>query len=131
MADGGRQDPTTRPPVLPTLETLAAGRLAPEDIRISGATLRGQAERAARVGYRPFASNLIRAAELVDVPDDEVLAIYEALRPHRSTATELEGAAHRLEALGATACAALVREAAEAYAARGMLRQIDAPSGRD
>jgi len=131
MADGARPDPSVRPAVVPTLEALAAGRLAPEDIRISAATLRDQAERAARLGYRPFASNLVRAAELVDVRDDEVLAVYEALRPHRSTASELEAAARRLEALGATACASLVREAAEAYAARGMLRPIDAPSEGD
>jgi propanediol dehydratase small subunit len=114
-----------------SMEALAAGRIRPEDIRISAAALRSQAERARAGGYGPFAANLERAAELVDISDDEVLAIYEALRPHRSTARELEAIADRLEAAGAPRCAALVREAADAYAARGMLRAADAPSVDD
>ena len=43
----------------------------------------------------------MRAAELAQVPDDELLAIYTALRPHRSTAAELEAWAVRLEGWGA------------------------------
>ena len=58
---------------------------------------------------------------LATLPDDEVLAIYEALRPSRSTAAGLESIAARLEAASAPLCAALVREAAEVYARRGLL----------
>jgi propanediol dehydratase small subunit len=63
----------------------------------------------------------MRAAELAQVPDDELLAIYTALRPHRSTARELEAWAVRLDGWGARATAAFVREAAAAYVERGLL----------
>ncbi len=64
---------------------------------------------------------LRRAAELTALPDDEVLAIYEALRSSRSTAAGLESIAAQLEAASAPLCAALGREAAEVYARRGLL----------
>jgi propanediol dehydratase small subunit len=51
-----------------------------------------------------------------------VLALYEALRPHRSTAAELDALAAGLAVRGAPRCAALVREAAAVYARRGLLR---------
>ena len=50
-----------------------------------------------------------------------MLAIYEALRPGRSTLAGLEAIAARLEAADAPLCAALVREAAEVYDRRGLL----------
>jgi propanediol dehydratase small subunit len=56
------------------------------------------------------------------MPEAEVLALYEALRPHRATAAELEALAVRLEGVPAPLCAALVREAAVVYARRGLLR---------
>jgi propanediol dehydratase small subunit len=65
---------------------------------------------------------LRRAAELTLLPDDEVLAVYEALRPRRSDRPGLEALADRLAAAGAERCAALVREAAEVYDRRGLLR---------
>ena len=54
--------------------------------------------------------------------EEDVLALYEALRPHRATAEELETLAARLEGVPAPLCAALVREAAAVYARRGLLR---------
>lgn len=111
-----------------TLDALTTGVLGPDDIRISAGALRAQAERAERAGYRPFAENLQRAAELVALPDSDVLAIYEALRPLRSAADDLEQVAMRLERSRAPRCAALVREAAEAYAARGLLQAAAPPS---
>ena len=56
------------------------------------------------------------------MPDDELLAIYTALRPGRSTAEELEAAAARLDGVGRPATAAFVREAAAVYAERSLLR---------
>jgi propanediol dehydratase small subunit len=47
--------------------------------------------------------------------------VYSALRPRRATAAELEDWAARLESLGAERTAAFVREAAAAYAERGLL----------
>jgi propanediol dehydratase small subunit len=56
------------------------------------------------------------------MPEEDVMALYDALRPHRATADELESLAVRLEAVPAPLCAALVREAAAVYARRGLLR---------
>jgi propanediol dehydratase small subunit len=101
----------------------AASELSPDDLRIRGETLRQQAAIAAQAGYPQLAANLERAAELASVPDAELLAMYNTLRPGRSTAAELERLAARLETeYNSRATAALVREAAEAYAARELLR---------
>jgi propanediol dehydratase small subunit len=59
---------------------------------------------------------------LATVDDHEVMSLYEALRPHRSTAQELEELRASLQAKGATRCAELVRQAAVVYARRGLLR---------
>ena len=69
-----------------------------------------------------LAENFRRAAELAGLPDDEVLALYEALRPGRSTAAQLLVHADRLASAGAVRNAALLREAAEVYERRGLLR---------
>jgi len=104
-----------------TLEAARAGSITGSEIRATPETLRRQAEIARASGRAPLAENLMRAAELARVPDDELLAIYTALRPHRSTAEELETWATRLEGWGAGATAAFVREAAAAYVERGLL----------
>jgi propanediol dehydratase small subunit len=104
-----------------TLEAAVSGSLSPADLRVHPDTLRHQAEVAEAHGNPQLGENLRRAAELTALPDDEVLGIYEALRPGRSTAAGLEGVAARLEAAQAPLCAALVREAAEVYARRGLL----------
>ncbi len=104
-----------------TLEAAKAGTLVAADVRATAATLGRQAEIARGTGRRPLADNLDRAAELVGVPDDQLLEIYTALRPGRSTAAALEDWALRLEAWDAPRTAAFVREAAAAYAERGLL----------
>jgi propanediol dehydratase small subunit len=53
-----------------------------------------------------------------------VLAVYEALRPGRSTAAGLKAVAVHLDAAEAPLCAALVREAAEVYARRGLFKPV-------
>ena len=65
-------------------------------------------------------SSSSRAAQASSSSVDELLAIYTALRPGRSSADELEAWAARLDELGAAHNAAFVREAAEAYRARGL-----------
>ena len=70
----------------------------------------------------PMEKNFERAAELVDVPDDVILKMYDKLRPNRSTKLELVLMAQEL--LGkynAKNCARLVMEAAEVYEKRGIL----------
>jgi propanediol dehydratase small subunit len=104
-----------------TLEAAREGSLVADEIRATPATLRLQAEIARGVGRTQLAENLERAAELASVPDDLLLEAYTALRPGRATAAELEEWAVRLEGLGAAASAAFVREAAAAYAERGLL----------
>ena len=104
-----------------TLAAVREGTLDAEEIRATPETLRRQAEVARAAGRPELAANLERAAELSSVPADDILAIYTALRPHRSSARELECWADRLEAAGAPATAAFVREAAEVYARRGLL----------
>jgi propanediol dehydratase small subunit len=104
-----------------TLEALAAGRIGAGEIRATPATLRLQAEVARAAGRDPLAATLERAAELAAVPDDVLLAVYTALRPRRATASELEDWAEQLEGHGAGKTAEFVREAAVAYAERGLL----------
>jgi propanediol dehydratase small subunit len=105
-----------------TLESLRDGRLDAGDIRATPETLRRQSAVALAAGRRQLADNLARAAELASIPDETLLEIYTALRPHRSSAAELEAWAERLETgLAAPLSAAFVREAREAYAARGLL----------
>jgi propanediol dehydratase small subunit len=104
-----------------TLDALRADRIGADEIRATPETLRMQAEVARTAGRSALAENLERAAELAGVPDDLLLAAYTALRPRRATAAELEEWARRLEELGASRTAAFVREAATAYAERGLL----------
>jgi len=104
-----------------TLEGVRWGEIGPEDIRIHPETLQHQAEVAGIHANPQLAENLLRAAELAQLDDERILRIYEALRPRRSRAVDLESIAEDLDADGATRCAQLVREALDAYAQRGLL----------
>ena len=105
------------------IEALRTGELTAEDFCISGETLHRQADAAEAAGYWQLAENLRRAAELTDISNQEVLDIYNALRPSRSTYDELITLADRLENdLDAPLTAAFVREAAQVYQERGILR---------
>ncbi len=105
-----------------SLEQLRRGAVSDEEFRATPETLRLQAQVARAAGRDQLADNLDRAAELALVPDHVILEIYSALRPRRSSDEDLEHWAVRLESdYGASAIAALVREAATAYAARGLL----------
>jgi propanediol dehydratase small subunit len=104
-----------------TLDAARDGRLAAADTRATAGTLRLQAEVARAAGRLQLADGIDRAAELTGVPDEELLAIYTALRPGRSSAEELAAWATRLDELGAARSAAFVREAAAAYADRRLL----------
>jgi propanediol dehydratase small subunit len=105
-----------------TLDRLARDELSADDVRIHPHTLEQQAVVAELHANPQLAANFRRAAELALMPESEVLALYEVLRPHRATADELEALASRLEGVPAPLCAALVREAAAVYARRGLLR---------
>jgi len=108
-----------------TLEAAAKGDLSIADLRISPETLRAQAEIARAAGYTQLAANLTRAAELTAVPNEELLQMYEMLRPGRSTFETLIGLAEKLESVyHAPVTGRMVREAAEVYRARGLLRRV-------
>ena len=105
-----------------TIEAVLAGELTVDDFRISSETLRQQADAAEGAGYSQLAGNLRRAAELTRLSNQEVLDIYDTLRPGRATYDQLIALAERLENdLEAVLTAALVREAATAYLGRGLI----------
>ncbi len=107
-----------------TLDEVAAGELTIANTQISAATLRAQADVARQAGYTQLAENLARAAELTSVPNDEMLHMYDLLRPGRAAYAEMIALAEQLEySYKAPLCAALVREAAEIYQQRGLLRR--------
>jgi propanediol dehydratase small subunit len=105
-----------------TLDALRSGRLDASEVRATAETLELQAQVARAAGRAQLAANLERAAELTGVPDEVILEVYTVLRPHRSTAAELEGWADRLERdFHATMTAAFLREARAVYAKRNLL----------
>jgi len=103
-----------------TVDAIRAGTIGVSDLRIHPETLERQAVVAEEHSNPQLAENLRRAAELTHLPDEQVLAIYEALRPGRSTAVELTALAGSLAGRGLPRCAALVAEAADVYARRGL-----------
>ena len=109
-----------------TLDAVRAGKIGAGELRATPETLRRQSAVALAAGRTQLADNLARAAELASVPGETILEVYTALRPHRSTAGELESWAARLESEhAAPLTAAFVREALEAYAERGLLAGHD------
>jgi propanediol dehydratase small subunit len=109
-----------------SLDALRAGRISGDELRATSETLHRQSQVALAAGRRALADNLARGAELASVPDPVILEVYTALRPHRSTADELEQWAERLEAdYGARLSAAFVRDAVAVYAERGLLASQD------
>jgi propanediol dehydratase small subunit len=111
-----------------TLGAVLDGRIGPDELRATPETLRRQSAVALAAGRTQLADNLARAAELASLPAETILEIYTALRPHRSTAEDLEAWAARLEnERDAPLTAAFVREAADVYARRGLLAGERAP----
>lgn len=108
-----------------TLEAVLAGEVTLEDLRITPEALRLQAEVSRAAGRPTLAENLERAAELVAVPQETIMRIYELLRPGRAASGEALRAAAQLlrETHGAARMAAFVEEAATVYEARGLFRR--------
>lgn len=107
-----------------SLENVVSGKIDAQEIRISPETLEFQAQVAEKHGRPQLAHNFRRAAELTRIPDEEVLKIYNALRPGRSTKEELLTVAKELEKKHqAKMNAAFIREAVKVYEKRGLLRK--------
>ncbi len=105
-----------------TLDEVMKGHISSDDIKISKETLKAQGQVARENGNDPMEKNFERAAELVDVPDEVILKMYDKLRPNRSTKLELVMMAQELiEKYNAKNCARLVMEAVEIYEKRGIL----------
>ena len=107
-----------------TSEAVAAGELTGDDLRAHADTLRQQAAIARDGGYPQLAENLSRAAELTHAPNEELLKIYELLRPERASYDELLRLADYLETTyGAVENAAFIKDAARVYRERNLLRR--------
>ena len=108
-----------------TLQALVDNHVALEDLRITATALRQQAEIARAAGRATLAANFERGAELVDVPQDTIMRIYELLRPGRAQSQEdLLTAARKLrDEHGAKGLAAFVEEAAAVYERRGLFKK--------
>ena len=99
------------------------GRVTGEDIKISKETLRLQGEIARQEGRTQLGENFERASELVDIPDEELLIIYNMLRPNRSTKEELLNKAKEIrDKYNAIACSNLIMDAVNVYSKRGILK---------
>jgi len=104
------------------LAAVKNGEVVMEDLRITARALELQAE-IARTGNREkLAKNFERGAELVEVPQDYLMEIYELLRPGRAQdRSVLEKVAENLRATyNASHMAEFIEEAAEVYEARGL-----------
>ncbi len=108
-----------------TLEAVLDGRVTLEDLCITTGALQQQAEIARDAGRPTLAQNFERAAELVDVPQDVIMRIYELLRPGRAkNKAELLQAANDLgKTYGAARMVAFIEEAADVYERRGLFAQ--------
>jgi propanediol dehydratase small subunit len=108
-----------------TLDAVLEDRVALEDLRITARALRQQAEIARAAGRETLAENFERAAELVDVPQDTIMHVYELLRPGRaeSKSALLATAAELREQHSANIMAAFVEEAAAVYERRGLFKK--------
>lgn len=105
-----------------TMDNVIKGDIGIEDLSISKDTLILQAKVALDEGKNQQAENFVRASELIAVPDDKILEIYNALRPYRSTEKRLKEISEELKYIyQAPICAAFVEETLEVYKKRNIL----------
>jgi propanediol dehydratase small subunit len=108
-----------------TLDNLLTGHVAASDFGITAEGLQLQAAIAEKAGRPNLAQNLRRGAELVEIPDQVLLDVYELLRPGRAqNADELQAAANQLrDTYGAKETASLLEEAALVYERRRIFQR--------
>ena len=107
-----------------SIQGILSGDLSAEDFRIHGETLNHQARVSEEAGYAQLAENLRIAAELTHMSNEEILDIYNTLRPRRTSYKEMIDMADRLEnEKKAPLTASLVREAAAVYLKRGIVKE--------
>ena len=124
-----REDITTksgRPLSELNLDQVLGGQVGSDDVSVSAETLELQAGFARAAGYDEVAANLARAAEMTRIPNNEILEIYEALRPGRSTYYQLLSLSQQVASMyAAEHTGAYIREAADAYRDTGLLKMDD------
>lgn len=105
-----------------TVDAVLEGRIAPSDLAISPEVLRLQAHVSRAAGKDRLAESFLLAAELTAVPQELLLSSYELLRPGRAqSGDDLRERARLLrENYAAPRVAALIEEAADVYARRGL-----------
>lgn len=105
-----------------TLDALIKGDVTIEDLRITPQALRAQADIARAANRDTLAQNFERAGELVNVPQDFIMATYELLRPGRAKSKDalLNAAQIFRSTYNAPAMAIYIEEAAEVYERRGL-----------
>ncbi len=108
-----------------TLEAVLDGHVTLDDLKITPGALRQQADIARDAGRATLAENFERASELVDVPGDEIMRIYELLRPGRAQSKDelLQAARQLAETYGAYKMARYIEEAAVVYDRRGLFNR--------
>ena len=108
-----------------TMDAVLEGRVALEDLQITPEALLKQAEIAKSVGRATLSANFERAAEMNQLPNSEVMEIYELLRPGRagSKSTLLEAAQKIRSRYSAEGLAEFIEEAAEFYDKRGLFKK--------
>ena len=108
-----------------TLDAVLAADVTLEDLRITQQALLQQGEISAAAGRPTLQQNFARAADLVAVPQDTIMRVYELLRPGRAKGKDdLLAAARELsETYKAEGMAAFVEEAAMVYETRGLFKR--------
>jgi propanediol dehydratase small subunit len=105
-----------------TLEAVVNGEIRMEDLRITEEALVYQAQIAGAANRLTLAENFTRAAELVHIPQDYIMQLYELLRPGRAKSKSelIESARHLRTVYKANRIAEFIEEAAEVYERRGL-----------
>lgn len=105
-----------------TLDAVLSGAVTMEDLRITPQALAAQGEVARDAGRPTLAQNFERGAELVEVPQDFIMEVYELLRPGRAKSKQqlLEAAGTMRSTYKAERIARFIEEAAETYEERGL-----------
>jgi propanediol dehydratase small subunit len=108
-----------------TMEAVLSGEVSMEDLRITPRALQQQAQISKSVGRSTLAGNFERAAEMTRLSREEVMAIYELLRPGRAASKDsLLDVAQRLrDEQDAPLLADFVEEAARFYEKRRLFRK--------
>ena len=108
-----------------TIEAVLEGNVDLDDLQITPEALLQQAEIAKSVGRKTLSENFERAAEMNNLPNSEVMEIYELLRPGRteSMSTLLDAAKKIRTEYQAEKLAKFIEEAAEFYDKRGLFKK--------